>query len=123
MGSVASTVAANVHAYLFFAKISKGPLFSTNWIITFAPSYSRSSLTLSQTSGFCFLVLNSSLLHKKCEDRIQATAQRIKAFRKEAGFTSYEDFAISRKLDRKHYWRMETGQNMSLKTLFKLIDI
>ncbi|MAX79171.1 MAG: hypothetical protein CL843_03235 [Crocinitomicaceae bacterium] len=55
--------------------------------------------------------------------RIKAIGLRIKELRKSAGYTSYETFAVKNDLDRKHYWRMENGQNISMKSLFKIIDI
>ncbi len=55
--------------------------------------------------------------------RIEAIASRIKELRKAAGYTSYESFALKFDLDRKHYWRMESGQNISMKSLFRLLDI
>lgn len=57
------------------------------------------------------------------EQRLAAIAQRIKELRIEAGYSSYEKFAVQHELDRKHYWRMEKGQNISMKSLFKIIDI
>ncbi|WP_421754189.1 XRE family transcriptional regulator [Croceimicrobium sp.] len=55
--------------------------------------------------------------------RIEAIAKRIKDLRIQAGYSSYEKFALEHNLDRKHYWRMESGQNISMKSLFKLLDI
>jgi transcriptional regulator with XRE-family HTH domain len=50
-------------------------------------------------------------------------AEKIKRLRKERNFTSYEDFALENNLDRKQYWRVENGNNITLKTLLKILDI
>ena len=56
------------------------------------------------------------------EERIKKIAQRIKELRIEAGYSSYEVFAIDKNLDRKQYWRMEKGQNFKITSLFNIID-
>jgi transcriptional regulator with XRE-family HTH domain len=45
----------------------------------------------------------------------------IKKLRKEKGYTSYENFALEFGLDRKQYWRVEEGANITLKTLLKIL--
>lgn len=64
--------------------------------------------------------MNAEELH---ELRLKVVADRIRQLRKDAGYTSYENFAVQHGLDRKHYWRMESGQNVSLRSLFKILDI
>lgn len=49
--------------------------------------------------------------------------QEIKRIRIEAGYTSYEKFAIEHELDRKYYWSIEKGRNISLTYLKKILDI
>jgi transcriptional regulator with XRE-family HTH domain len=56
-------------------------------------------------------------------DRIRSIAGRIKELRIEAGFTSYENFALEKGLDRKQYWRLEKGQNFKIESLFRILDI
>ncbi len=41
----------------------------------------------------------------------------------DAGFTSYENFANAKDLDRKQYWRIENGANITISTLLKLLEI
>lgn len=50
-------------------------------------------------------------------------SQKIKDLRKEKGYTSYETFAVDNGLDRKQYWRVENGSNITIKTLVKVLDI
>lgn len=50
-------------------------------------------------------------------------SQKIKDLRKEKGYTSYETFALDNGLDRKQYWRVENGSNITIKTLVKVLDI
>lgn len=45
----------------------------------------------------------------------------IKQLRKDAGYSSYEDFAIQHDIDRKQYWRIENGSNITIKTLIKIL--
>lgn len=48
---------------------------------------------------------------------------KLKKIRIEAGYTSYENFANEFELDRKQYWRIESGQNVTLKSLIKILRI
>lgn len=50
-------------------------------------------------------------------------ANRIKKLRVEAGYSSYEQFAIEHNIDRKQYWRMENGANFTLKSLVIIMNI
>jgi transcriptional regulator with XRE-family HTH domain len=50
-------------------------------------------------------------------------SERLKVLRKEAGYTSYETFALDHGLDRKQYWRLEAGANITIKTLIKILSI
>lgn len=55
--------------------------------------------------------------------RIKLIGEHIKQLRLNAGYTSYETFAIDKGLDRKHYWRLEKGSNFTLNTLIRICDI
>jgi len=57
------------------------------------------------------------------DKRIKLIAKKIKKLRILKGYSSYEDFALDFNLDRKQYWRDEKGSNITLKTLFKILDI
>lgn len=50
-------------------------------------------------------------------------SERLKELRKELGYTSYETFATDHDLDRKQYWRVENGANITIKTLIKILTI
>jgi transcriptional regulator with XRE-family HTH domain len=57
------------------------------------------------------------------DEWIVLVSQRIKELRKEKGYTSYETFALDNGLDRKQYWRVENGSNITLRTLIKILEI
>lgn len=49
---------------------------------------------------------------------------QLRALRKEAGYTSYENFAFDHDLSRVHYGRIEKGStNLTIKTLVKILEI
>jgi transcriptional regulator with XRE-family HTH domain len=62
-------------------------------------------------------------LDKHLEIKILEIAEKIKLLRKEKGFTSYETFAFEYEINRVQYWRIETGRNITLKTLLKVLSI
>lgn len=49
-------------------------------------------------------------------------AERIKGLRIHAGYSSYETFAIENDIDRKQYWRMEKGCNLTLRSIVVLAN-
>jgi transcriptional regulator with XRE-family HTH domain len=49
--------------------------------------------------------------------------EKLRAIRIAKGYTSYENFALENDIDRKQYWRIENGQNLTLKSLIKILDI
>lgn len=55
--------------------------------------------------------------------RIKQIAMKLKELRVKAGYTSHEVFAWDNGLSRVQYWRVESGSNITLKTLMKLLDI
>ncbi len=57
------------------------------------------------------------------DPRVQAIANKIRQLRIDAGYTSHENFAWDHELSRVQYWRIETGANITMKTLLKIIDI
>lgn len=59
----------------------------------------------------------------KPEELIAKTSKRIKELRINAGYSSYENFAIDNNLDRKQYWRAENDSNLTLKSLTKILNI
>ena len=54
---------------------------------------------------------------------IEEVAQKIRKLRIEKGFSSSENFANAFELNRVQYWRIEKGHNITLKTLFKILQI
>jgi transcriptional regulator with XRE-family HTH domain len=62
-------------------------------------------------------------LDKEIESKILKIAEKIKLLRKAKGFTSYETFAFEYEINRVQYWRIETGRNITLKTLLKVLSI
>lgn len=44
-------------------------------------------------------------------------AHRVKSLKISAGYSSYETFAIENDIDRKQYWRMEKGCNLTLRSI------
>ena len=57
------------------------------------------------------------------DKRIKQIADKIKQLRINAGYTSHENFAWDNNLSRVQYWRVESGANITLKTLLKILDI
>ncbi len=55
--------------------------------------------------------------------KLNLIALKLKQMRINAGFTSYENFANAKDLDRKQYWRIENGANITISTLIKLLEI
>jgi transcriptional regulator with XRE-family HTH domain len=55
--------------------------------------------------------------------RYRQIGEKIKKMRLEAGYTSYENFAMDYELSRMYYWQVENGRNISLEYLFNLLNI
>lgn len=49
--------------------------------------------------------------------------KKLKQLRIDAEYSSYETFANDYDLDRKQYWRIENGTNLTLSTLNKILKI
>jgi transcriptional regulator with XRE-family HTH domain len=62
-------------------------------------------------------------LDKNTELKIKEISQKLKELRLSRGYTSYETFAFENELNRVQYWRIESGQNITLRTLIKVLDI
>jgi len=62
-------------------------------------------------------------LDKKTDLIIKEIAKRIKSLRLSKGYTSYETFAFENELNRVQYWRIESGHNITMKTLLKVLSI
>lgn len=57
------------------------------------------------------------------DDRILLISQKIKQLRLDADYSSAENFAFDNNLNRVQYWRVESGANITIKTLLKILDI
>lgn len=57
------------------------------------------------------------------DPRFEKIAQKLKDLRVKAGYTSHENFAWDNDISRVQYWRIEKGKNITLETLFKVLDI
>lgn len=55
--------------------------------------------------------------------RIKKIGERVKEFRKKAGYTSYETFAFEKDIPRVQYGRLERGVNFKIATLLRVLDI
>lgn len=55
--------------------------------------------------------------------KLEEIAGKLKQLRKDKGYSSYETFAYDNSLNRVQYWRIENGQNITLKTLLKILSI
>jgi transcriptional regulator with XRE-family HTH domain len=50
-------------------------------------------------------------------------SERLKELRKEKGFKNYEHIAFELGMSRSAYWRLESGENFSMKTLIKVCKL
>lgn len=66
-----------------------------------------------------FMVKNTEITDK----RIILISEKLKELRIKANYTSAESFAYDHDLNRVQYWRVESGTNVTLKTLLKILDI
>ena len=57
------------------------------------------------------------------DNRIIEIAHKLRQLRKIKGWSSYETFAFDNNIDRKQYWRIENGANLTIATLLKILDI
>lgn len=62
-------------------------------------------------------------LDKNIDIKINKISQKLKEIRLSKGYTSYETFAFENDLNRVKYWRIESGKNITLKTLIKVLNI
>jgi hypothetical protein len=69
-----------------------------------------------------FAAMKKKIQHKELDKRILLIAKKIKKLRKDAGYKSYEKFAIDKGLPRMQYWRMEKGTNFTMETFLKVLD-
>lgn len=61
--------------------------------------------------------------NNELDPRIVEICRRLKELRIQRGWSSYEAFALSHDMSRQSYWKVERGQNLTLKTLFRILDL
>ena len=61
-------------------------------------------------------------VQKELDPRILEIGRQLEAMRKEAGYTSYENFAIDKGIPRMLYWRLEKGTNFTITSLLRILD-
>ena len=59
----------------------------------------------------------------KKEKLILAIGKAFKELRINKGYSSYENFANDYQIDRKQYWRIENGNNLTVSSIFKILEI
>lgn len=71
------------------------------------------------------MIFNSFAAMKKAEKipELGVIANRLKQIRKERGYNNYEHIAFDLGMSRSAYWRLESGENFSLKTLIKICKL
>ncbi|MBX2985159.1 MAG: XRE family transcriptional regulator [Bacteroidia bacterium] len=57
------------------------------------------------------------------KETLEKIGQKIKNLRLGKGYRSYETFAVAHDIDRKYYWSIEKGRNISLVYLKRILDI
>ena len=57
------------------------------------------------------------------EETIGRVGAKLKELRIKAGYTSYETFANDHNIDRKQYWRIENGSNITLRSLLRILHL
>lgn len=50
-------------------------------------------------------------------------SNRLKELRKQKGYANYEHIAFELGMSRSAYWRLESGENFSMKTLIKVCSL
>ena len=53
---------------------------------------------------------------------LKKVGERLKFYRKEAGFSNYEIFAYENNISRPQYGKYEAGANIQLNTLYKILN-
>lgn len=60
---------------------------------------------------------------EEVDPRIKSIAEKLKQLRKDKGYKSYETFAWDNDINRVQYHRMEKGENFTMKSLLKILDV
>lgn len=62
-------------------------------------------------------------LSKATQKQLKNLGKKLKALRIEKGYSNYEIFSYENKIGRSQYGKYEQGSDMTVSTLFKLIEI
>jgi transcriptional regulator with XRE-family HTH domain len=54
---------------------------------------------------------------------LKRMGRRLRKLRVNAGYSSYETFAVDHDLSRRYYWAVENGRNISIAYLVKILAI
>ena len=65
--------------------------------------------------------MNEEKLFK--ENNLKKIGETLRVLRKSKGYISAEIFAYENSLNRVSYWRIENGQNFTMKMLIKILEI
>lgn len=60
---------------------------------------------------------------KDKQSELLEIGNRLKELRKAKGYKNYEHIAFDLEMSRSAYWRLESGENFSLKTLIKVCKL
>lgn len=71
------------------------------------------------------VLFGSFTLMKKSEKspELLAISERLKEIRKTKGYANYEHISYDLGMSRSAYWRLESGENFSMKTLIKVCKV
>ncbi|WP_281228719.1 helix-turn-helix domain-containing protein [Flavobacterium aquiphilum] len=74
---------------------------------------------------FCFFgFVNKNQSEKNAESiYLKKIGERLRYFRKEAGYTNSDTFAYDKKISRPQYGKYEAGANIQLNTLIRILKL
>ncbi|WP_052600018.1 helix-turn-helix domain-containing protein [Aureispira sp. CCB-QB1] len=61
-------------------------------------------------------------IEQHIKDKLLKVGARLRSVRKQKGYTNYDHFAYEHNMSRSQYGKYETGSDMHLSTLFKLLE-
>ena len=64
----------------------------------------------------------SETTSKEIDPRMKQIGNKIKQLRVDKGYTNYENLAWESGIGRMQYWRLESGKNFTMGSLFKVLD-
>ncbi len=64
---------------------------------------------------------SSTIEEKVLQETLQKMAVKFKQLRIDKGFSSYEDYAWAHGFSRMQVWKMEQGNNLTMKSLLRIL--